>query len=793
MKQSAFEPYRRAFKAIGPIIFRNVFLLINAIIFTVSILLIVFGETSAGIFLGAITVFNIVLGVAQDFRSRVALEKLQLLTAPRFTLVHSDGSEETVLIEEIQKGDQVKLKIGDQIPCDGTLIDANNLEVSEALLTGESDSFPKNKGESVLAGAIVTSGSGLVQVETIFSGSRISRMTDEIKKYTINPSPIQRSINILITYSGYALILVIIFVIVRGIMTGMPAVSIVNTVGALASTIVPQGMVVMTTLLFAFGAASYSRQKVLFQEINATEKLGRIKNVCMDKTGTLTDNMLVVEKTLIPPGIEKTDVEKMARAYIVGSGDSSQTIRTLDAFLGTKKGDVEIVDALPFSSWRQYGAVRVKKSDDTEKIIFVGPADIFLNNVSDEKEKTWLRDLVKIYTENGKRMLCVAESKSKKGDIPRELTGVSLSILSVFVFKSGLREGIIDAIQFFQDRGVRIRIISGDNAETVVSVAKAAGVKNADAKITGRELEEWDTADFEQKTKDYTVFARIVPEQKVKIVEALRRDGFTAMVGDGANDALAIKRADLGIAMFDGAPATRGLASVVLMNNSFSALPGGVKLADNYIRSLEIFASIFINQALLGLFFFIIISFFGYAYPLLPLNITFINYFTVGIPGLFVSYWALRPRENILPPSTRSFLWRVLPYTALASLLCAIGASFVFLSSSHISKIVSSSTLVIITFIFLSYVFFTLLPRMFFGSMLLSQKKQMIALALIEIVLIYIAFHWQFVVTFFTMNSPSPKASSIFALLAVGLVYFFVQYVLIERFFLKRRIVRSRA
>ncbi|HTE48749.1 MAG TPA: HAD-IC family P-type ATPase [Candidatus Paceibacterota bacterium] len=385
-----FEILRRVLPSLGPIIFRNVFLLVNVVIFSVVVLLFIFNSPQAALFLGIVFFLNTTIVIVEDIRARVLLEKLQMLTALRVLRINRDKTETSILAEEIIKGDLIKLKLGDQTPSEGILVSTDNLEISEALVTGESDSLSKREGEKIIAGAIVTSGSGVIEAEGLFKDSRLSMIAGEVKKYAASPSSIQRAINTVIKYSGYILVAVLLFVVARGIFSHASRLEIVTNSGALASTIVPQGLVVVITLLFAIGAASYGKRGVLFQEINATEKLGRIKNLCIDKTGTLTDNILVVEEMRIVENISEADAYAFTHSYILGSGDSSQTFLAIKKYLeeniksGGKK--VEITGALSFSSWRGYGAVEVQEGDEAHTI-FVGAPDIFISKISNPEEK----------------------------------------------------------------------------------------------------------------------------------------------------------------------------------------------------------------------------------------------------------------------------------------------------------------------------------------------------------------------------------------------------------------------
>ncbi|MDP1688912.1 MAG: HAD-IC family P-type ATPase, partial [bacterium] len=769
-------------KNILPIILRHVFVLVNGVIFAVVLLLFVFGEKQSALFIGIIVVINILLGMIQDTRARFALEKLQLLTALRVIRINNDGTEEIIFAENVTKGDKIRLKLGDQVSCDGELISGNGLEVSTALITGESDSFPRAKGDKLNGGEIITAGTGIVIAKSDFKNSRLSKMTEDAKEYAAKPSPIQNATEKIISWSGYALIGCLLFVIIRGYLLDKPTIEIVNTIGALASTLVPQGLVVITTLLFALGASTYSGSHVLFQEINATEKLGRIKNLCMDKTGTLTENNLIVEALLIPSGGSLEEARILALDYIRGSGESSQVITAINNYLKANKTETNnlFIDALPFSSWRQYGAVRISKARK-KTIILIGAPDAFIPYLATNKEQHWLEQQIKDHGKRGERLVAIAESSAT--ELPHNLKEARLKISGIYVFLSELRPGISTAIKFFQDRGVKIRIISGDHPDTVQAVAAMAGVDGTEFVVTGDELEKWDKDGFDGLVKKHTIFARIVPEQKVRIIEAFKRDGFTAMVGDGANDALAIKKADLGIAMFDGAPATRKLASVILMNNSFTALPGGVRLADNFIRNIEIFTAIFINQSILGFLFFVIISILGYTYPLLPLNITIVNYFTLGLPGILISYWAIRPLGKVFPVDSSSFLSRVIPFVFTCAIIEAIGTTIIFLLSQSYLHTSIINPIIALSYAVFGFIFFALSPLVYRGAVTFRERIDLLVVGIFELGLLAFVLNTPAVVDFFRISMVYPEFPEIYSMFAI---FFFFGCILfaLRKFFL---------
>jgi len=270
-------------------------------------------------------------------------------------------------------------------------------------------------------------------------------------------------------------------------------------------------------------------------------------------------------------------------------------------------------------------------------------------------------------------------------------------------------------------------------------------------------------------------------------VEAFKKDGFTAMVGDGVNDALAMKKSDLGIAMFDGVPVTRQLADVILMTNSFSDLPGAVELADHFIRSIEINSGIYINQSLMGLFFFVFISIFGFAYPLTPLNITIINYFTVGFSGILIAYWALRPSGKILPANKKPFLKRIMPLVVACALVQAVGTAIIFFFSPHYLKFAPSDTLVGLSFMVFGFFFLLFAAKVYCGSLTQKEKFQFFLLGIFQVVVLFLMLQIPFLIRFFNITLPFPSFNILGETLLILLAFGLVQYFMVQKFFLKRK------
>jgi cation-transporting ATPase E len=688
-------------KNLGDVLIQNTVNLVNGIFLAVSLLLLVFGEVHESLFLGGVIFLNLTIGIIQDLRAKVALEKLRILLAPKIIRIKKDGGEEEIRLDQVVKNDTLKISLGDQIPADGEVVESGNLEVNEALITGESNYIRKKGGDSVLAGSVVMAGYASMRVENRPRDSYVSVMTEKLKKYDPNPSPIQKTLNSFVKYMSYVLLMIVIYVIGHGLTVNELFVSMIKDIGALTGTLVPQGLILSTTMLFAYGALKLSKERVLMQEINASEKLGRIKNLCIDKTGTLTISRPVMEEIVLYGDNDHYAVEQIAMGYINANNDGSGIAKAIQEKINSPFNGT-VIDAVPFSSERKYGGATLRIGEKFLKVV-MGAPDILMDTVQDDNERRWLSEQVNYYASKAKRLLLLAEDASRPSEQSSGI--VVLRPLALFVLSDRLRRGTEKIIDFFQKKGVRIRVISGDNPQTVKAVAEQAGIQYTDMVITGPEMDFWDDVQYEERVPAFHLFARIKPAQKEKIVKLLKKSGFTAMIGDGANDALAIKKADLGIAMFDGAQATRKIAQVVLVDNSFVALPKGVHIAEAIITNVELIASIFFNKVVMGLVLFLIMAFLGYSYPLSPSNTTIINYFTVWLPMV---YWTMFLSVGEEMGEKISFKKKILPFSLINGMIMAGAAALVFMLVPGVLKNSDSNSLIVVTLVALGYWFFVL-------------------------------------------------------------------------------------
>lgn len=759
---------------IKPIAFKHSVTLINTIFLAVIVLLAVFGEFHEAVFLSFVVVINVLVGIIQDLRAKVTLEKLRILSAPKVVRLNNN-IEQIINLEQIAVGDRLIVSLGDSIPTDGTIITTDGLEVNEALLTGESKNINKKTGSPVFAGGIVTAGHAVMEAQKLPTDTLVFHMTEKIKIYNYTLSPIQRTLTTFISYMSYLLLGVIIYVVVHGITTQQFLVSIVKNIAALTSTLVPQGLILATTVFFAYGALRLFRENVLLQEINATEKLCLIQNLCIDKTGTLTESTLTLEQVIPFGNYTPEFAHEMINAYLQKNTNTSQTMQALiSAFPERYTG--ETTEIIPFSSDKKFGVVSATINHSPINIV-VGAPDILAGYIPDQAAQVWTLSQTQQLATLAKRLILIARAQTVDAGLTQNLIPVALCVLS-----NPLRKGTKDIIAFFQNRGIKVRVISGDNPLTVKAIAEEAGVKHTDLVITGPEMAAWDDDAFEERVPAYHVFARVFPEQKEKIIRLLKRSGFTAMIGDGANDALAIKQADLGIAMFDGANATRQIAQVVLMNNSFAALPGGVSLAETILSSIELVASVFFNKIISGFLLFVSLAALGYTYPLSPRNDTIIGYATIWISIIF---WTLFPAQKINIGNEKSFFHYILPFAITNGILTAGAAVSAYFLELRYSPHMSGHTLVVLTLMSLGFWFLYISP-LAYGILITDKQRKVLSIfGGVLLLLVITVLTNQSLSVFF--NTPRPTWQGlIFVAMNIG-VFGWLQYIITKRWFVHKQ------
>ncbi|HWL77914.1 HAD-IC family P-type ATPase [Microbacterium sp.] len=663
-RTNAFET--RTSRSAWSIIRANVFTSFNGIVLGCFAVLLVLGRWQDALF-GLIALANSIIGGAQEFRAKRALDRLALLNAPR-ARVRRDGVEIELPPSEVVIDDVLVLRAGDQIPADALVLRSRGLQVDESLLTGESDAIDKNAGDEVLSGSNVMAGQGEAQVVRVGADAFANRIAAEVKRFSLVASELRSSIDRVLKWVGWGLGPIGLLVLNAQIMvaggwieawdTGGWVQAVVNAVASITAMI-PLGLVLMTSIAFAVGAARLARRKVLVNELPAVEGLARVDVVCLDKTGTITQGDIRFDTALpldaAPPGWED------ALAWYGAAPDANATARCLrDPYPVTRELDPTAY--VPFSSARKWSAVSFAPHAGTWVL---GAPEMVLGDAALDGDGALARLHGELIS-TGRRTLVLAHTDRSltPADVDAERLPDGLRAAVIVAFHESVRPDAAQTLAYFAAQGVGIRIISGDHPRTVAAIARRVGVDVEDG-FDARGLPDDDdelTAVLERNS----VFGRVNPEQKQRMVLALQRAGHTvAMTGDGVNDALAIKTADLGIAMNSGSAATRAVAQLVLLDDRFSHLPGVVAEGRQVIANIERVSMLFLTKTVYATGLAILFGLLVLEFPFLPRQLSITDGLTIGLPAFFL---ALMPNGQRYVPG---FLRRSLSFAIPAGVIIA--------------------------------------------------------------------------------------------------------------------------
>ena len=654
---NAFES--RSSRTYKQILFDN---LVNVFNITLAVLLgilLALGEPGDTFFAGSVVAVNILIGLIQEIRAKQALDRLAALAAGTVR-VRRDGRSLDIPPEQVVKDDLIEVVPGDKIVIDGPCVWEDAVEVDESLITGESDSIEKDAGDLLTSGSFVTAGRAIMRAEKLGADSFVNKLSRTAKGYKFVPTPIQQKINAVVAVSVIGMALFGPLVIVAGISNHIAAKDTVRNAIVLVTTFVPQGLVLATTLALTFGAVRISMQKTLVQRINAVESMANVSVLCFDKTGTLTENRLSVTE-LIPLGPYTAEQIKAMLAQYVGSlATQNKTARAIGAYAGRSNAGPAKVSEVSFTSTRKWGASTFADG----QTLLLGAPEMLIDDPD-------IRKRAASYAGQGLRVLSFAASASAPidGRLPDGRTPVAL-----IVVHDTPRTDMQRTMASFADRGVRLKVISGDNAETVTAIAGAAGMKVTRA-VTGMELDAMTGAAFDEAVKEADVFARIAPETKRRIIAALSAQGeYVAMVGDGVNDVPAIKAARLGIAMYDGAQIAKDVADLVLLNNSLSTLPQALTEGHKTTQKIYATTKIFLTRNIYMILVFIMVGFMGLPFPGQVRQLSWAALATSGIPATLIALEWIKPR------TIRKFQRQVLGYIAISGLLGAVAITLAFIA-----------------------------------------------------------------------------------------------------------------
>ena len=634
----------RTSRSVASIVRENVLTLFNAIIVGASIIVLLFGDLRDGIF-GGVMVINAVIGIVSELRAKRTLDSLAIVDAPQASVLR-DGTLSVIPARDVVLDDVIELTLGDQVSVDGTVLASAGLEIDESLLTGESRPVKKKEGDQLLAGTSVVAGSGRMVTTAVGERVYAQGLSEQARAFTRTVSEIQVSINRVLQVVSVMLLPVVALTFysqnrIAGGSGGDWREALVLSVASVIGMI-PQGLVLLTSMNFAIGSATLARRGVLVQELPAVEVLARVDCLCLDKTGTLTTGGIRVREVDVVSG----DTEAVLRALASAASDrTNATAEAIWAHVGEdarSRASERIEWSVPFSSARKWSAWGTGR----ESWILGAPEFVLDEAVA---TNAVLLERVRAIAAGGSRVVALvrADEAVVDDELPARRTVAALVVL-----EEDLREDAAETLDYFRSQGVHVRVISGDNPTTVGALAAQAGLTAPDGSparlMDARDLPEDLTSEsFTDAIESHDVFGRVTPEQKRAMVGALQaRDHCVAMTGDGVNDALALKDADLGIAMGNGTQATKAVAQIVLVDSKFSVLPGVLSEGRRIIANMERVSSLFLAKTTYAAVLVIVTALVGWRYPFLPRQFSYIDSLTIGIPAFFLALWP-NPRRYV--------------------------------------------------------------------------------------------------------------------------------------------------
>ncbi|HLA82253.1 MAG TPA: HAD-IC family P-type ATPase [Thermoleophilia bacterium] len=613
-----------------------------------------------------IVVANAIIGIVQETRAKIALDRLTVLTAPAAKIIR-DGEDREVPVADVVLDDVLRISAGDQIVADGETLESASLEVDESLLTGESVPVTKEPGDALLSGSFVVAGGGLFRATAVGADAYAQRLTHEGKRYTRLHSDLVTGINSILRLVGSVIIPVgALYVWAQFRMGATVEEGVTNTVAAMVA-MVPQGLVLLCSIAFAVSAITLARRNVLTRELPAVEALARVDVLCIDKTGTITEPHPAFERyhplgvpgssSVPPPGLAIEALGAMAAT----AGHRNSTLEAIAESLPAPDGWLSEY-SVPFSSARKWSASRF---DGRGSWVLGAPEIVAADEAPAAPHiprAAAVRAEAAELAADGLRVLLLSHTD---GELSGESLPAGLMPLGLVILSERVRPDAPQTLRYFQDQGVQIKVISGDNPATVATIAGKAGVPGADLAFDSRYLPEGE--DLANLMETTTIFGRVNPDQKLAMVEALQGRGHTvAMTGDGVNDVLALKKADLGIAMGTGTAAARAVAQLVLVDSRFATLPGVVAEGRRVAANIERVAHLFINKTVWAALLALAVAAVSVPYPVLPRHLSVVDTLIIGIPGFFL---ALAPNPRRFVPG---FVRRVARFVLPTGLLSAI-------------------------------------------------------------------------------------------------------------------------
>lgn len=654
----------RSSRSLGEIVRANVFTRFNAIIGVLWLIMLFVAPLQDSLF-GYVILANTGIGIIQEWRAKQTLDSLAVIGEAKPT-VRRDGVAVEVSTSEIVLADLIEIGPGDKVVVDGECVEADGLEIDESLLTGEADPVVKRPGDRVMSGSFVVAGGGAFEATKVGREAYAAQLAEEASRFTLVHSELRTGISTILKYVTWMMIPTAIGLVISQLVVKQHGFkdSIARTVGGIVP-MVPEGLVLLTSVAFAIGVIRLGRKQCLVQELPAIEGLARIDTVCLDKTGTLTEGGMDVTELRPLQGADETYVRRVLGA--LGESDPRPNA-SLRAIISAYPDSEEwrCVESLPFSSARKYSGASFSEGNGESSTWLLGAPDVLL--AADDPALAETGRL----NEEGLRVLLLARASGDLDD-PKVARGARPTAL--VVLEQRLRPDAADTLRYFAAQDVHAKVISGDNAVSVGAVAGKLGLTGevVDARHLPAEQGEMASA-----LDEGTVFGRVTPQQKREMVGALQSRGHTvAMTGDGVNDVLALKDADIGVSMGSGSEATRAVAQIVLLDNSFATLPSVVAEGRRVIGNITRVATLFLVKTVYSVLLAVLVVCSGVEYPFLPRHLTLLSTLTIGIPAFFL---ALAPNTERARPH---FVRRVMRYSIPGGVVAGVATFVMYLIARH--------------------------------------------------------------------------------------------------------------
>ncbi|NWG17201.1 MAG: HAD-IC family P-type ATPase [Chloroflexi bacterium] len=646
-------------------IFRdNVLNLFNVVLFMLLVIVLLFQDYSTVLFAGFSVVTNSILGMVQEVIAKRKLDRLAALSAQDIR-VWRDGQLTPVAVHALVKDDLIPIEPGDRLVVDGRVLESDALEMDESQLTGESDAVFKEPGQDVFSGSFCVAGSGLMVATRVGKDSTINQLASIAKLYKNVQTPTQGRISALVEIMVLAMLIFMPMLFLAGWLQGATLLQIVRNEVVFVTSIVPQGLVLTAILSLTLGAISISRHQTLVQRVNAVESMANVSVLCFDKTGTLTRNQLAVTEIITLNGTPTEAVHALLHAYTGSLAHRNRTAAAVAEYAAQHapslngQGPGRKVREIPFNSSRKWGAVVFQN-----ETLVMGAPERVLHSTANATAARRAQELAAC----GLRVLAFARLPEAPGD-RIEQPGEALALI---VLSDQVRPDIRDTLDQFRALNVSLKIISGDNLDTVKAIAAQAGIEIRKA-YTGSQMEALTEAEFDAAAWGGDLFARIEPNTKRRIVASLKRQGaYVAMVGDGVNDVPALKEAHLAVAMNDGAQIAKDVAEIVLLNNAMSTLPRAFREGTNITQVIYGTTKLFLTKNLYNILLIFFAGFMMLPFPTSPVQMSWITFGTVNIPATLIAFQLIRPAFM------KEFRRDVLDYVLSAGVIGAVNLSLLY-------------------------------------------------------------------------------------------------------------------